>query len=179
MAVPPSQDPDARSYSTPPKRRRRFSIWTLLAPAAVLVLWVSFFSAVGKSCIVRTCEERPAAATDATTDASGDKRNTLDQGAKYKIKAGDSLGAIAARYDLTEDELKACNPTVDPQTIQPGDRLLVSAIDCEEADKAETGANPDPLAGETTGTDPDAVPDPSDNGTAAADPSATKKDAEG
>jgi LysM repeat protein len=167
MTTPEDSD-RARSYAQPPRRRRRFSVWTLLAPAAAIILWVSFFSALGSSCVFKDCADEVS--DSETVDESGDARNDLARGTKSKVKEGDTLGAIAKRFDLTEDELKACNPLVDPQALRPGAFLTVSAIDCEEADKAEAGANPDPLAGDTTagaGT----APNPAENGTAAADPS--------
>jgi hypothetical protein len=163
------------SYQSPPKKRRRYSVWTLLAPAAAVILWISFFSALGQSCVFKSCSDDGDASAETTDD--GDERNDLARGTKSKVKEGDTLGSIAAKFKLTEDELKACNPLVDPQALQPGQYLTVSAIDCEEADKAETGANPDPLAGETTGSGTGAAaggataPDPAENGTAAADPS--------
>jgi LysM repeat protein len=162
----PSDDDRARSYTQPQRPRRRFSPWTIIAPAAAIILWVSFFSALGKSCVFKEC----AGAKDngSETADAGDKKNELPRGAKKKVVEGDTLGSIAAQFDLTEDELKACNPLVDPQSLQPGDRLLVSAVDCEDADKAEAGANPDPLAGETSQAENAAV----NNGTAQADPSA-------
>lgn len=164
----PSPDDDrARSYAQAPRSRRRYGPWTIIAPAAAIILWISFFSALGKSCIFKECAD--AKDTGSTTvSEDGDERNDLPGGAKAKVKEGDSLGGIAARFDLTEEELKACNPKVDPQSLQPGQYLIVSAVDCEEADKAETGANPDPLAGETSTADQAAI----NNGTAAADPSA-------
>jgi LysM repeat protein len=159
------------SYATGPKRRRRFSIWTLLAPAAAVILWISFFSALGSSCIFKECS-KDSGSDGAQTVASGDERNDLARDTKAKIKDGDTLGSIAAKYKLTEEELKACNPLVDPQALQAGRYLVVSAVNCEEADKAETGANPDPLAGDTTtGAGSSGASDPNNNGTAAADPS--------
>lgn len=165
MATPP--DDRSRSYAAPTRRRRRFSAWTILAPAAAIILWVSFFSALGKSCVFKECAD---AKDNGSETAEGDTRNKLPRGARAKVKSGDSLGALAKRFDLTEDELKACNPLVDPQSLQPGQYLIVSAVDCEDADKAEAGANPDPLAGEMTDTSK--APDPTENGTAAADPTA-------
>lgn len=158
------EDDRAHSYATPPRRRRRFSAWTVLAPAAAIILWVSFFSALGKSCVFKECAD--AKDVGAQTVDEGDERNDLGRGTKSKVKDGDTMGAIAERFSLTEEELKACNPLVDPQALRAGQYLTVSAVDCEEADKAETGANPDPLAGDTT-----TAPDPAANGTAAADPS--------
>jgi LysM repeat protein len=163
----PSDEDRARSYQQAPRGRRRYSPWTIIAPAAAIILWISFFSALGHSCIFKECSDTKDASAE-TTRSDGDKANDLPRGAKAKVKTGDSLGAIAARFDLTEEELKACNPLVDPQALQPNQFLIVSAVDCEEADKADTGANPDPLAGETSAADNAAV----NNGTAAADPSA-------
>lgn len=163
--TPPSDDDRARSYTQPQRTRRRWSVWTIIAPAAAIILWISFFSALGKSCVFKECAD--ARDTGAESKNEGDVQNDLPRGAKAKVKEGDSLGSIAARFDLTEEELKACNPLVDPQALQPNNYLVVSAIDCEEADKAETGANPDPLAGDTTAGADASV----ENGTAAADPS--------
>ena len=159
----------ANSYKAPPKRRRRFTVWTLLAPAAAIILWVSFFSALGQSCVFKECSDDKEASAET---AAGAAKNDLAQGTKAKIKDGDTLGAIAQRFNLSEEELKACNPLVDPQALRAGQYLTVSAIDCQDADKADAGANPDPLAGATTtGASQAGAPDPTENGTAAADPS--------
>lgn len=156
-------------------RRRTYSIWTLLAPAAVVVLWIAFFMALGDSCVFKDCGKDTGEAKAA--DANVDPENDLPQNARAKVKNGDTLGKIADKYKLSEDELKACNPDVDPQALQPGAYLFVAGSRCEGADLAKAGANPDPLAGDTaagaTGgaaKDPSTV-DPTANGTAAADPS--------
>lgn len=173
----PEDEDRARSYASPPSRKRRWTVWTLLAPAAAVILWISFFSALGQSCIFKECADKEASANEQSAD-EGDKRNDLARGVKAKVKDGDTIGAIAERYLLTEEELKACNPKVDPQALQAGQYLTVSAVDCEDADQAETGANPDPLAGDTTtGAGGQAeAPDPTENGTAAADPSVQEQD---
>jgi LysM repeat protein len=165
----PQPDDRAQSFRPPAARRRRFSPWTIIAPVAAIVLWVSFFSALGKSCVFKDCANAKDKGSQTAAEASGIKQNDLPRGAKVKIRTGDNLGAIARKYQLTEDELKACNPLVDAQALQPGTFLLVSSIDCKGADKAGVGANPDPLAGDTVGPESTA---PEQNGTAAADPSA-------
>jgi LysM repeat protein len=43
----------------------------------------------------------------------------------YVIQSGDTLGAIAARYDTTVDQLLTLNPDVDPSALQPGQRIRV------------------------------------------------------
>ena len=81
MDTPP-EEARSRSFATPPRRRRRFSIWTVLAPVAVLVLWVSFFSALGGSCIFKECadakessetkaETKSEAKSDSSSGSSG------------------------------------------------------------------------------------------------------------
>ena len=172
--TPSDPEDRSRSYANAPRRRRRFSVWTLLAPAAVIILWISFFSALGKSCVFKECAD--AKDNGSETADEGDKKNDLPRGANTRVRPGDTMGVIADRFFLSEDELKACNQDVDPQSLQPGDLLVVSAVDCEDADKADVGANPDPLAGDTTaGADGTTAPDPAANGTAAADPSVDAK----
>ncbi|MBC7460584.1 MAG: LysM peptidoglycan-binding domain-containing protein [Thermoleophilia bacterium] len=156
-----------------PRRRRRFSIWTVLAPAGAIVLFVLLISSVQNSCIARgTCTK-----SKDSNGASGKPANDVKAGAKAKVVQGQSMGSIAAKYNLSVAELQACNPLIDAQTLQPGQRLNVSAIDCEGQDLAKAGANPDPLADDTAAVDAKGAkttptPDPTKNGTAAADPTA-------
>jgi LysM repeat protein len=41
----------------------------------------------------------------------------------WKVHTGDSYQSIAAKTGLTADQLETFNPYVNPDTIQPGDRL--------------------------------------------------------
>ena len=43
----------------------------------------------------------------------------------YIVESGDTLGAIAAKYDTTVNELLTLNPDVDPSALQPGQRIRV------------------------------------------------------
>ena len=176
MPVDPRDD--ARRDPARP-RRPRYTVWSLLAPVGAIVLFILMFSAVGDSCIAKhDCDSSKSS----TADAANKLANDLKSKAKAKVKPGDSIGAIAARFNLTQADLIACNPTIDPQSLQPGVRLNVAAVDCEGQDLAPAGANPDPLAGDTTAAKPTKTTpkvDPTKNGTAAADPSvdAAKADA--
>lgn len=42
---------------------------------------------------------------------------------RYKIEAGDTLGAIAVRYDLTVSDIKRMNPKKDPRRLRVGDTI--------------------------------------------------------
>lgn len=157
-----AERPEHDGYTERPRAKRKLSFWTLAAPIAAAVLFIVFFTALNGSCLKDGCDTKKEEKKEGPA-------NALVAGARAKVKAGDSVGTLAQRFNLTEDELKACNPTVDPQTLQPGQYLVVSAASCENADRAEAGANPDPLAGETSAAPK--APKPKDNATAAADPS--------
>jgi LysM repeat protein len=173
--MPDYPDPQGGAYRprSPRPPRRRVSIWTIIAPAGALALFIIFFIALSNSCLSSGCHKSSDDSKDSNAPA-----NDLPAGALAKVRPGDSMGSIADRYNLKLDDLKACNPTIDPVAIQPGQRLKVSAATCEGKDLAAVGANPDPLAGETSASNnPTKQADGSTNGTAAADPSAGGKPA--
>jgi LysM repeat protein len=43
----------------------------------------------------------------------------------YRIRRGDTLAAIAPRFGLTEVELLALNPGIEPTTLRIGQRIRV------------------------------------------------------
>ena len=43
----------------------------------------------------------------------------------YRIRAGDTLAAIAPRFGLTEAELVALNPGIEPTALRIGQRIRV------------------------------------------------------
>jgi len=44
----------------------------------------------------------------------------------YRVKAGDTLESIAAKFDTTVDDLLALNPNVDPLALSPGQKIRVA-----------------------------------------------------
>lgn len=137
--------------STSPTRRRfRPSVWTLLAPVA-LGLLVFFLVAALKSSPLISGDEKQTSTKTSDTTAARKPPPKLPVNAKVKIKQDQTLGAVAAEYGLTEEELKACNPKIDTQSLPVGTLLFVSQKRCKGSDLAPRGANPDPRAGETTG----------------------------
>ena len=50
---------------------------------------------------------------------------TTPGGQYYVIQSGDTLGAIATKYNTTVDRLLKLNPGVDPNALHPGDRIRV------------------------------------------------------
>jgi N-acetylmuramoyl-L-alanine amidase len=61
-------------------------------------------------------------APDTTTTAG----TTTSKKKIYRVKAGDTLESIAAKFDTTVDDLLALNPNVDPLALSPGQKIRVA-----------------------------------------------------
>ena len=44
----------------------------------------------------------------------------------YRVKPGDTLESIAAKFDTTVDDLLALNPGIDPLALSPGQKIRVA-----------------------------------------------------
>jgi LysM repeat protein len=44
----------------------------------------------------------------------------------YRVRRGDTLESIAAKFDTTVDDLLQRNPNVDPLALSPGQRIRIS-----------------------------------------------------
>jgi LysM repeat protein len=44
----------------------------------------------------------------------------------YRVKVGDTLESIAAKFDTTVDDLLALNPGIDPLALSPGQKIRVA-----------------------------------------------------
>jgi LysM repeat protein len=60
----------------------------------------------------------PTATTGTTTEK---KKKRV-----YRVRRGDTLESIAAKFDTTVDDLLQLNPDVDPLALSPGQRIRVS-----------------------------------------------------
>lgn len=108
-------------------RRSRFSVWTIVAPLALVGV---FALAV---MLVRDALDQPAPAPDAVPAAEvadaaePEAAETVTVGPdvppSYKIRKGDTLSAIAERYGVTEDYIRELNPGLDPLALIPGERI--------------------------------------------------------
>ena len=72
----------------------------------------------------------PTAATTATTPAGGEdvETPTGTTGPRrrfYRVREGDFLETIAQRFDTTVDDILQLNPNIDPNSLQPGQRIRV------------------------------------------------------
>lgn len=59
--------------------------------------------------------------TTPTTPTSPTKKKKV-----YRVKAGDTLESIAAKFGTTVDDLLLLNPGIDPLALSPGQRVRVS-----------------------------------------------------
>jgi LysM repeat protein len=60
----------------------------------------------------------PTTATTTTTTGPGDRRF-------YRIQTGDTLEAIALRFNTTVDDLLQLNPGIDANALTPGQRIRI------------------------------------------------------
>ena len=90
-----------------------------LAPAALVV------TAVGAYLIVTSnvnSSSRPAAASHAR-DLSGTVRNRYAHRRFYIVQPGDNLTRISTKTGIPEPRLEQMNPSLDPNSLQTGQRL--------------------------------------------------------
>jgi LysM repeat protein len=62
----------------------------------------------------------PGTTTTAGTTTSKKKKQI------YRVKGGDTLESIAAKFDTTVDDLLALNPGIDPLALSPGQKIRVA-----------------------------------------------------
>jgi LysM repeat protein len=65
----------------------------------------------------------PATTTALTTGTDGTTTSAAPR--RYRVRRGDTLESIAAKFDTTVDQLLELNPDIDPLALSPGDRIRV------------------------------------------------------
>jgi hypothetical protein len=125
-----------RLHEEPRRRRRgrsRFSIWTLVAPIALLAsVSVIVVIARGAGWVGPDVEATIFTTTKGTSTGSKTGTGTGTTATKtsptqtkifYTIRSGDTLEAVAVRYGTTVQRLLALNPGVNPNTLRIGQRI--------------------------------------------------------
>ena len=98
--------------------RRRFSIWSVVAPLGVVaVAAVAVLLVLGALHAPPPPKERPAA-----TAAAAPKLDASVP-ATYRVRKGDTLSGIAERYGVSTDWILSLNPQLDPMALAIGQRI--------------------------------------------------------
>lgn len=119
-----------------PGRRRELTRFG--APAAFL-LAVTIAVLLIKSGLDNGSQEQTVAAPTTTAQTTTEAKTTTKlvltgtvptttapaNARYYVIQSGDTLGAIASKYNTTVDQLLTLNPEIDPSALQPGQRIRV------------------------------------------------------
>ena len=97
----------------------------------------------------------PAAKSASTPAGSGSTRASGD-GVKHVVKSGETLGAIARRYDVRQGDLAVLNNISDPAKIRPGMELVIPGY---KAPASKSGKSTKSSSGSTAKA-PAPVPSP-------------------
>ena len=106
----------------------RMWVYRIAAPAAfflaatILVVLIERGLSDGSSSTPTT--SLPTTSVADTTTNSGTTTSKKKQ--IYRVKAGDTLESIAAKFDTTVDDLLALNPGIDPLALSPGQKIRVA-----------------------------------------------------
>jgi LysM repeat protein len=148
-STPPASLPSRRKRPRLAAVPRPTQGWArIAAPAAFLVAVIVVVSVAFQSGVVggddgakavkpaakvtksATKSPKPGSSTKATTKASAKPTTTSSASGDtrtYKIKPGDTLSGIAARFNTSVSEIEALNADTDLTTLQPGEKLIVPA----------------------------------------------------
>jgi LysM repeat protein len=106
----------------------RMWVYRIAAPAAfflaatILVVLIERGLSDGSSSTSAT--SLPTTSVADTTTSSGTTTSKKKQ--IYRVRAGDTLESIAAKFDTTVDDLLALNPGIDPLALSPGQKIRVA-----------------------------------------------------
>jgi LysM repeat protein len=100
--------------------------WTarLMAPLAFLAAAIVLILLVQSGLSADDPEPGTSATTSATT-ASGTTTVATER-RRYRVRRGDTLESIAAKFGTTVEALIELNPDIDPLALSPGQRIRVS-----------------------------------------------------
>ena len=105
----------------------RMWVYRIAAPAAFFlaatVLFILIERGLNGEAQTPTTALPTTSAPDATTAAG---TTTSKKKQIYRVKAGDTLESIAAKFDTTVDDLLALNPGIDPLALSPGQKIRVA-----------------------------------------------------
>lgn len=101
----------------------------LLAPLAFFVAATILILLVNNAIESGSSATSPPTTTPASVSTAETGTGTVTTPGKrtfYRIKPGDTLETVAAKKNTTVDDLIQLNPNIDPNNLQPGQRIRVS-----------------------------------------------------
>jgi LysM repeat protein len=97
-----------------------------LAPLAIVAVLVATVVIVNSSPTGKGGEKASGSQLSAKEKArKRERRRTRAKRTRYTVKAGDSIDAIAVKTRVSREEITRLNPDIDPQALQPGQRLKI------------------------------------------------------
>ena len=101
--------------------------WTarLMAPLAFLAAAIVLILLVQSGLSADDPETGTSATPPAATTTSGTTTVPTER-RRYRVRRGDTLESIAARFGTTVEALIELNPDIDPLALSPGQRIRVS-----------------------------------------------------
>jgi LysM repeat protein len=101
-----------------------------LAPIALIAVIVAIFLVVGSTTGGGSGNDKASNGTGTQLSAKEKKRRRERRKARqsrttYTVKPGDSLDAIAIAVKVPKETLLQLNPNVDPQALQPGQKIKI------------------------------------------------------
>jgi LysM repeat protein len=104
-------------------------IYRIAAPAAFFlaatILVVLIERGLDSNSTQTSTTAAPTITTPATTPTTGTSTGKQKKQI-YRVKPGDTLESIAAKFDSTVDDLLALNPGIDPLALSPGQKIRVA-----------------------------------------------------
>jgi len=106
----------------------RMWVYRIAAPAAFFlaatILVILIERGLSDSSSSTPTTSLPTTSVADTTTTSGTTTSKKKQ--IYRVKAGDTLESIAAKFDTTVDDLLSLNPGIDPLALSPGQKIRVA-----------------------------------------------------
>ena len=97
---------------------------TFSRPARVLAPLVLLACAAAVLLVVqKTLQDDPSPSSATTVTTTTTRTTKVSTNKTYRVRSGDTLGAISVRVDVPVDQLLKLNPDVDPQSLRAGQRL--------------------------------------------------------
>lgn len=123
---PPVAEPAARASRSRPRAaaapRDGRMVARIAAPAAFLVVIIAIVSIVFQSGVLTGGKPSTLPTPQATTTKSHASHSATKV---YRVKSGDTLSGIAAKFNTTTSAILALNPTMSSSTLVTGQKIRV------------------------------------------------------